>query len=70
VCVPGSIRFARRAQDLYWFEENVPKSSHRWLMLPVPLMIKARNKGYMQEREGGEAPRSLIRGLGGYKVES
>jgi hypothetical protein len=39
-------------------------------MLPVPLMIKARNKGYMQEREGGEAPRSLIRGLGGYKVES
>jgi hypothetical protein len=70
VCVPGSIRCARRAQYLYWFEENVPKSSHRWLVLPASLMIKARNMGYMQAREGGEAPRSLIRGGGGYKVES
>jgi hypothetical protein len=31
---------ARRAQDLYWFGQNVPTSSHRWLALPAPLMIK------------------------------
>jgi hypothetical protein len=33
-------------------------------------MIKARSRGYKQAREGGEAPKSLIRGGGGYKVES
>jgi hypothetical protein len=33
-------------------------------------MIKARSRGYKQAREVGEAPKSLIRGGGGYKVES
>jgi hypothetical protein len=33
-------------------------------------MIKTRSAGYKQAIEGGEAPRSLIRGGGGYKVES
>jgi hypothetical protein len=60
----------RGAQDLYWFEQNVPTSSHRWLALPAPLMIKTRSSGYKRTREGGEAPKSLIRGGGGYKVES
>jgi hypothetical protein len=27
-------------QDLYWFGQNVLTSSHRWLTLPIPLMIK------------------------------
>jgi hypothetical protein len=30
----------RRAQDLYWFRQSVPTSSHQWLALPTPLMIK------------------------------
>jgi hypothetical protein len=33
-------------------------------------MIKGRSRGYKWVREGGEAPKSLIRGGGGYKVES
>jgi hypothetical protein len=33
-------------------------------------MIKARSRGYKQAREGGETPKSLIRGGGVYKVES
>jgi hypothetical protein len=35
-----NLLFAWRAQDLYWFSKNVPTSSHRWLALPAPLMIK------------------------------
>jgi hypothetical protein len=31
---------ARMAQDLYWFGQNVPTSSHQCLALPTPLMIK------------------------------
>jgi hypothetical protein len=38
---------------------NVPTSSHWWLTLPAPLMIKTRSRGYKRER-GGEAPKSLI----------
>jgi hypothetical protein len=53
------------AQDLYWFGEDVPTSSHRQLALPAPLMIKARSGGYKQAREGGEASKSLVRGGGG-----
>jgi hypothetical protein len=40
VRVPGSGGCARRAQGLYWFRQNVPTFSHRWLVLPTPLMIK------------------------------
>jgi hypothetical protein len=40
VRVLGSGGRAQRAQDLYRFGQNVPTSSHRWLALPVPLMIK------------------------------
>jgi hypothetical protein len=40
ICVPGFRGCAWRAQDLYWFGESVPTSSHRWLALSVPLMIK------------------------------
>jgi hypothetical protein len=36
----GSRGCARWAQDLYWFGQNVPISSHQWLALPAPLMIK------------------------------
>ncbi|PWZ26874.1 hypothetical protein Zm00014a_034737 [Zea mays] len=38
--IPGSEGCARRTQDLYWFGQNVFTSSHRWLTLPTPLMIK------------------------------
>jgi hypothetical protein len=57
-------------QDLYWFGQNVPTSNHRQLALPAPLMIKARSRGYKKARDGGETPKSLVRGGGGYKVES
>jgi hypothetical protein len=40
VRVPGSGGCARRAQGLYWFQQNVPASSHQWLALPTPWMIK------------------------------
>jgi hypothetical protein len=33
-------------------------------------MIKARSRGYKRTRKVGEALKSLIRGEGGYKVES
>jgi hypothetical protein len=33
-------------------------------------MFKARSRCYKHAREGGEAPKSLIRDRGGYKVES
>jgi hypothetical protein len=61
VRVLGSGGCARWAQDLYWFGHNVPTSSHRWLALPAPLMIKARSKGYKRAREEGEATKSLIK---------
>jgi hypothetical protein len=48
------------AQDLYWFGQNVPISSHRQLVLPTPLMIKARSISYKWAREGGEAPNLLF----------
>jgi hypothetical protein len=60
VRVLGSRRCAWWAQDLYWFGQNVPTSSHRRLALRGPLMIKARSRGYKLAREGGEAPKSLI----------
>jgi hypothetical protein len=66
VCVLGSRRCARWAQDLYWFGQNVPTSSHRWLALPGPLMIKARSRGYKQgerERRGSHVPYSWWRWL-------
>jgi hypothetical protein len=47
-----------------------PTSSHWWLVLLVPLMIKVRSSGYKRAREGGEALKSLICGGGGYRVES
>jgi hypothetical protein len=59
----------RWAQDLYSFGQKVPTSGHRRLVLPAPLMIKTHSRGYMRPGEGGEAPKSLIRGGGGYKVE-
>jgi hypothetical protein len=70
VHVPGSRRCVRWTQNLYWFGQKVPTFSHRRLALPAPLMIKARSRGYKRAREGGEAPKSLIRGGGSYKVES
>jgi hypothetical protein len=51
--VPGSEWCVWWAQDLYWFGQNVPTSHHRRLALPIPLMIKARSRGYKQVREGG-----------------
>jgi hypothetical protein len=50
----------RWAQDLYWFGQNVPTSSHRRPALPAPLTIKAHIRGYKQAREGGETPKSLF----------
>jgi hypothetical protein len=58
------------AQDLYWFGKNVPTSNHWRLALPAPLMIKARSRGYKPATEGAKAPKSLILGGDGYKVES
>jgi hypothetical protein len=69
VRVLGFKRYARWTQDLYWFRQNVPTSSHWWLALPTPWMIKAHSRGYKRAREGGEAPKALIRGGGGYKME-
>jgi hypothetical protein len=43
---------ARWAQDLYWFGQNVPTSSHQRLVIPVPLMIKACGRGYKQGERG------------------
>jgi hypothetical protein len=60
VRIPGSKRCAWWVQDLYWFGQNIPNSSHRRLALPAPLMIKAHSMGYKQAREEGEAPKSLI----------
>jgi hypothetical protein len=60
VHISSSGRCARWAQDLYWFRQNVPTSSHRRLALPSPLMIKAHSRGYKRAREGREAPKSLI----------
>jgi hypothetical protein len=54
--VPGSGGCAQWAQDLFWFRQDVPTSSHRWLALPTPLMIKTHSRGYKREREGGDAP--------------
>jgi hypothetical protein len=34
------------------------------------MKIKAHSRGYMWVREGVEAPKSVIRGGGGYRVES
>jgi hypothetical protein len=69
VRVLGFKRCAWWAQDLYWFRHNVPTSSHWWLVLPTPLMIKAHSRGYKRAIEGGEAPKALIHGGGGYKME-
>jgi hypothetical protein len=65
-----SILSVRCAQCLYCSGQNVPTSSHRRLALSTQLIIKARSRGYKQAREGGVAPKSLIRGEGGYRVES
>jgi hypothetical protein len=51
-------------------QAECPTSSHRWLVLPTPLIIKARSRGYKRAREGGEALKSLIHGGCVYKVES
>jgi hypothetical protein len=40
-CVSGSRGCARWA---YWFRKNVPTSSHQWLALPAPLMVKTRSR--------------------------
>jgi hypothetical protein len=59
------------AQNLYWFGQNIPTSSHRWLTLPASLIIKTRSRGYKCGREGEEAPRSLYRsGSGAYKLQT
>jgi hypothetical protein len=70
VRVLGSRWRTWRVQDLYRFVQNVPTSSHRRLVLPLPLTIKVRSRGYKQARDGGEAHTSLIRNGDGYKVES
>ena len=71
VCVLGSRRWA---QDLYWFGQNVPTSSPRWLALLTPLLINARIRGYKWTRERGEAPKYLmveeVELIKGYRVES
>jgi hypothetical protein len=60
VCVPGFGRCARSAQDLYWFEQNIPTSSHRRLALPTPLMIKTHSTRYKQAIEREERLPSLL----------
>jgi hypothetical protein len=69
VHVLGSGRCGRWVQGLYWFGQNVPTSSHRRLVLLAPLMIKAHSGGYKRTREGGEAPKYLIRVEGELKVK-
>jgi hypothetical protein len=65
VHVFGSGGCGRWAKDLYWFVQNIPTSSHRWLVLPAPLMVKTRGRGYKPAREGGEATKSLFWGGSG-----
>lgn len=48
----GSGWWARWAQDLYCFGQNVYTFSLWWLALPAHLLINARNRGYKQAREG------------------
>jgi hypothetical protein len=64
--VPDGVRGGRKMCT----SSNVPTSSHRWLLLLAPLMVKYHGRGYKKVREGGEAPKSLICGEDGYKVES
>jgi hypothetical protein len=40
VRIPGFRGCVRRAQDLYWFGQNVSTSSHQWLALLALLIIK------------------------------
>jgi hypothetical protein len=61
VRVLGSGRYARWTQGLYWFEQNVHTFSLRCLVLPTPLLIDARSRGYKRVRERGRAPMSLMR---------
>jgi hypothetical protein len=60
VRVLGSRGCARWAQGLYWYTQNIPTSSHWWLALPAPLMIKTHSRGYKWAREGREATMSLF----------
>jgi hypothetical protein len=50
VRVLGSGGCARLTQDLYWFGQNIPTSCHWRLVLPAPLMIRTRSRGYKRTR--------------------
>jgi hypothetical protein len=52
----------RRAQDLYWFGQNVSTFSHRCLALPAPLMIKL-IVGVTGNRKGEERLPSHLSGV-------
>jgi hypothetical protein len=45
VHVLGSGRCDRRVPGLYWFSQNVPTSSLRWLALLTPLLLDAHSNG-------------------------
>jgi hypothetical protein len=60
VRVPGSRRCVRWVHDLYWFGQDIPTFSHQGLVLPAPLIIKARSRGYKQAREVVEALKLLL----------
>jgi hypothetical protein len=53
-------------------EETFPgpprHSSHRWFTLTASLMIKTCSRGNKPTKVGGETPKPLIGGGGGYKV--
>jgi hypothetical protein len=58
---PGSGGCVQRAQDLYWFWQNVPTSNHRWLALRARLMIKL-IVGVTSSREREERLLDLLSG--------
>jgi hypothetical protein len=61
VRVLGSRGCVQRAQDLYWFGQNIPTYNHRWLVLPAPLMIKL-VVGVTSSREREERLLDLLSG--------
>jgi hypothetical protein len=56
--------FGRWAQVLYSFGQNIPISSLQWLVLPAPLLLDARSRGYKRAREGEKAPQVSYEGTG------
>jgi hypothetical protein len=59
VCLLGYGWCARRAQDLYWFGQNVPTSSLCQLTLLALLLLDDRSRSYKRVTSGGEREEGL-----------